>query len=75
MTINDSASLDLTKGMTLEAWVNPAALGTTWRTVAIKEASGAMSYALYANTDTTRPSGHVVYRVANSTPVARRRSR
>ena len=27
------ASLDLTTGMTIEAWVNPTALGTGWRTV------------------------------------------
>jgi uncharacterized protein (TIGR03437 family) len=59
VTINDSATLDLTKGMTIEAWVNPTTLGAPWRTVAIKEVTGAMSYALYANTDTGKPSGHV----------------
>jgi hypothetical protein len=32
VTIPDSSSLDLTAGMTLEAWVNPSALGSnTWR--------------------------------------------
>jgi len=59
VTIADSATLDLTTGMTLEAWVNPSALGTIWRTVALKEQPGGLIYALYANTDTSRPSGHV----------------
>jgi hypothetical protein len=31
--VPDSASLDLTSGMTLEAWVRPTAVGTAWRTV------------------------------------------
>src|ERR1044072_2486799 len=30
--INDSAALDLTTGMTLEAWVRPATTDATWRT-------------------------------------------
>ena len=60
VTVADSASLDLTAAMTLEAWVRPTALATIWRTVAIKERlPGELAYALYANTDTTRPSGHV----------------
>ena len=53
VTIPDSNSLDLTSGMTVEAWVNPSALGattTSWRTVAFKERIfGGMTYALYAN--------------------------
>jgi hypothetical protein len=57
--VADSASLDLTTGMTLEAWVNPAALGTAWRTVLFKAQSGGMVYSLYANQDTTRPVGQV----------------
>jgi PKD repeat protein len=35
VTINDSASLDLTSGMTLEAWVYPTALGG-WRDIIFK---------------------------------------
>lgn len=35
VTVPDSASLDLTTGMTLEAWVNPATLGG-WRDVVFK---------------------------------------
>ena len=45
--------------MTLEAWVNPAALGSVWRCVVLKEQTGGLIYALYAQTDTNRPSGHV----------------
>jgi Concanavalin A-like lectin/glucanases superfamily/Abnormal spindle-like microcephaly-assoc'd, ASPM-SPD-2-Hydin len=62
VTIPDSASLDLTNGMTLEGWVNPTILGTSsnsWRTVVIKEQPGGLIYALYANTDSVTPSGHV----------------
>jgi hypothetical protein len=59
-TVADSASLDLTSGMTLEAWVSPSALGTAWRTAVLKEQPPSnLTYALYANTDTTRPSAHV----------------
>jgi PKD repeat protein len=36
VTINDSASLHFTGGMTLEAWVNPAALGATWSDIIFK---------------------------------------
>ena len=36
MTINDSASLHLTTGMTLEAWVNPSTVSSTWRDVIYK---------------------------------------
>ncbi len=32
----DAASLDLTSGMTLEAWVNPTASQTGWRTVVLE---------------------------------------
>jgi chitodextrinase len=59
VTIPDAPSLDLTFGMTLEAWVRPSALGTTWRTVLIKEQPGDLAYALYANTDSRAASGHV----------------
>jgi hypothetical protein len=36
ITINDSASLHLTTGMTLEAWVNPSAVNSNWRDVIYK---------------------------------------
>ena len=55
VTVPDSATLDLTNGMTLEAWVRPTALGTTWRTVMMKESGTNLAYALYAH-DGSRPS-------------------
>jgi fibronectin type 3 domain-containing protein len=59
LTIADSASLDVTSGVSLEAWVYPTALGTAWRTVLFKEQSGDLVYGLYANRNTTRPNGQV----------------
>jgi hypothetical protein len=59
VTVPDSASLDLTTGMTLEAWARPTATGTTWRTVLFKEQAGGMVYSLYANQQTNRPVGQV----------------
>ncbi len=47
VTIADSASLDLTTGMTLQAWVRPAVLGWPYRTVLLKETPGSLVYALY----------------------------
>jgi fibronectin type 3 domain-containing protein len=60
VTVADSNTLDLTTGMTLEAWVNPSALGTSWRTAVFKETSNYYAYALYPNTGTTRPSGNML---------------
>src|SRR5262249_15931373 len=45
----DSASLDLTTGMTLEAWVHPSALGNRRRNGLMKEQSAEMGYDLYAH--------------------------
>ncbi len=36
VTVNDTASLDLTTGMTLEAWVNPSVVSNAWRDVIYK---------------------------------------
>jgi hypothetical protein len=55
VTVPDAASLDLTTGMTLEAWVNPASL-SGWRTALLKESSGTLSYAMYANDNTPNPA-------------------
>ena len=54
-----STAFALTGDVTLEAWVQPTVAGTTWRTAVFKERTGGMSYALYANTDTSRPTGQV----------------
>ena len=63
VTVPDSASLDLTTGMTLMAWISPAA-STSWRTVVLKETSNDLAYALYASSDTNRPG---VWITTNST--------
>jgi hypothetical protein len=61
VTVADASSLDLTGGMTLEAWVKPA-VTKNWPTVIEKERAPDLSYALYANSDAdlgNRPSMHV----------------
>jgi len=58
VTVADANSLDLTNGMTIEAWVNPAA-STGWRTVVLKESAGGLAYALYAANNASRPAGYV----------------
>ena len=42
--------------MTIEAWVNPAAL-SGWRTVAFKAVPAGLAYALYAHDKAPRPPG------------------
>jgi hypothetical protein len=44
VTINDSASLDLTTGMTLEAWVDPPTANLQWSDVIYKGKSGTDNY-------------------------------
>ena len=58
VTVADSASLDLTTGMTLEAWVNPSRSARRWRTVLLKEQPGGLAYALYSNDNARRPPGY-----------------
>ena len=65
ITIADAPSLDLTVGVTLEAWVKPIAL-TGWRTVVLKEIPGDLSYALYANQSAQRPGMDL--RIGSATP-------
>lgn len=48
VAVADANSLDLTTGMTLEAWVKPAER-QGWQAVVIKEADSTAAYALYAN--------------------------
>jgi hypothetical protein len=59
VTVPDANSLDLTTGMTLEAWVQPTALGSLWRTVILKEQPGNLIYALYAGDGLARPASDV----------------
>jgi Concanavalin A-like lectin/glucanases superfamily/Galactose oxidase-like, Early set domain/Bacterial Ig domain/Carboxypeptidase regulatory-like domain/Kelch motif len=58
VTVADSASLDLTSGLTIEAWVNPTS-GSAWRTVVLKENTGALAYALYSANNASRPATFV----------------
>ncbi|MGW4963212.1 LamG-like jellyroll fold domain-containing protein [Nonomuraea sp. NPDC004186] len=61
VTVAHAASLRLTTGMTLSAWVNPTTVtGTPWKSVVTKELSaGGASYALYAANGSALPSGWV----------------
>jgi hypothetical protein len=59
VTVADTNALDLTNGMTLEAWIQPAAVGSAWRTVLIKEQPGDLIYALYAGDGGGRPASHI----------------
>ncbi|MGQ0591683.1 MAG: LamG-like jellyroll fold domain-containing protein [Gammaproteobacteria bacterium] len=72
VTVNDSASLDLTTGVTLEAWVYPIVDMTQWATVILKEQSGGALYELYANSDQSQPLTSVTvgrrYRVLSGGP-------
>jgi hypothetical protein len=55
VTIADADFLDLTTGMTLEAWVYPIGSSKGWSTVLLKEQHLGLVYALYANSDTMQP--------------------
>jgi hypothetical protein len=58
VTIPDAGSLDLTAGMTLEAWLNPSAL-SGWRVALLKEASGGLAYSLYAHDNAPHPAATI----------------
>src|SRR5262245_37133784 len=60
VTVNDTAALDLTTGMTLMAWVRPTAING-WETVILKErGTNGLAYSLYAADDAGRPpAGYV----------------
>lgn len=55
VTINDSASLDLTSGMTLEAWVNPTTL-SGWMNLIFKQDNS--SGVVYVLQGSTSPAQH-----------------
>lgn len=67
VSVNDSPSLDLTTGMTLEAWVYPTDTLSTWPTVIMKEQVDSMAYALYGNSDSNNPSIYVDINGENGT--------
>jgi hypothetical protein len=59
VTIPDADTLDLTTGMTMEAWIRPSAVGSAWRTVMLKEQPGSLIYSLYAGDGTGRAATDV----------------
>jgi hypothetical protein len=58
VVVADAADLDLTTGMTIEAWVRPTAL-SGWRTVMMKERPGGLAYTLYAHDQSPRPAAYL----------------
>ncbi len=58
VNVADSNLLDLTTGMTLEAWVFPTAL-SSWRTVILKETSSSFAYVLYAHDNAPFPADYI----------------
>jgi len=57
VTVADSNALDLTTGMTLEAWVFPTVAPTGWRTIVAKEMTGTVAFYLHAcTTNNNRPA-------------------
>jgi fibronectin type 3 domain-containing protein len=59
VTVNDSNTLDLTTGMTVEGWVKPSVGGASWQTAIVKEQPGNLVYGIYANTNLGRPEAEV----------------
>jgi chitodextrinase len=59
ISVPDSSSLDLTTGMTLEAWVKPTVSDADWRCILMKEQAGMLVYSLYANAGSTAPRGEL----------------
>jgi hypothetical protein len=59
ITVPESPSLDLTTGMTIEAWVNPASI-TGWQSILYKErpdpANAGMAWALYSSDSNAPPA-------------------
>jgi len=56
VTVPNAPALGLTTGMTVSAWVKPTSALPQWPTVVMKERSGELTYALYANSDTGQPN-------------------
>lgn len=56
VAVPDSATLDLSSRMTIEAWVYPTSAMSNWRSIVAKEdGTSNLAYYLYANTDTNQP--------------------
>jgi hypothetical protein len=71
--VPNSTSLNITSGLTIEAWVYPNAKLSGWDSILIKERTENLTYALYANTQSSNlPSGQisqnaVIYKVQGGT--------
>jgi hypothetical protein len=81
ITVDPSASLDLTTAMTLEAWVRPASTNSAFSSVFVKEADTGLCYGLYASDSTGEPgkpfspsSGSVREANCDRPPLTRRSS-
>ena len=66
VTVADNSRLDLTNGMTLEAWVVPST-STGWRTILAKEQTNGIVYGLFGSSDTSRPAANVFTTSARDT--------
>src|SRR5437762_280433 len=65
VTVNDSDSLDLSSGMTLEAWAYPTAATGTWTTILLKEAPPGYNLAYHLQGDpSNHPSSYITTDVA-----------
>lgn len=71
--VPNSVSLNITSGLTLEAWVYPNTKLSGWDSILMKERAENIAYALYANTQSSNlPNGQisqnaVIYRVQGGT--------
>jgi hypothetical protein len=61
VTVPDNTSLDLTTGMTLEAWVYPTVQPTGWRSIVLKEQPGNVLYYLHAGSSSQNRPATGVY--------------
>jgi hypothetical protein len=64
VTIPDSSSLDLTTGMTMEAWVKPTA-AANYPTILMKERPGGLAYTLYGAVGAGKSAGAYVRTTAD----------
>jgi hypothetical protein len=59
ITVEASPLLDLTTGMTLEAWVYPTGGQGAWQAAIVRETSSGLAYALYAGDEASQPAAYV----------------
>jgi hypothetical protein len=59
VSVADSTSLDLTTGMTIEAWVYPTATKTNWATLVMKERPSGLAYVLYGSSPQNQPNAYL----------------